>query len=410
MPSPSSTTIHPANPSLVNATLFWFWALLGTGLTIGLWPAIGPLLQVALVMLLLGYLLLWPINWLEKGLLGILALGARLIGRPLASHPQGGFSRRWSVLIRGFAIGIVFLGFGIGLAISITVLVPLLIAQGKVFVANVPGQLVQLFINSVDWLNTTFGLNVILPIHPAQLTGQEDEVASWLSTYLADWLQQHTQWIQDTMGQTTQRLWLLVTSTVQGVVTTLLVIAGVFFSLLYGPTVTESAVHLIPSGEGRAQCRAGLAATHRVMLGFLRGQVLLGVITGIYMGIVYALFGVPYALLLAVGFAIVEILPVIGTWLGIIPGLLIAWISGGFWVAFGVWVCSYVYQTIKDNIVAPKVVGDIMGLHPMAIVVAILVFGKVGGLLGVVYAIPVCALLWLGWQHHHRLHSPQGAT
>jgi predicted PurR-regulated permease PerM len=59
--------------------------------------------------------------------------------------------------------------------------------------------------------------------------------------------------------------------------------------------------------------------------------------------------------------------------------------------AVWVWLCSYCYQTIKDNILAPKVVGDVMGLHPLVIVLSLLICAQVAGLLGVLVALPLAS-------------------
>jgi predicted PurR-regulated permease PerM len=61
--------------------------------------------------------------------------------------------------------------------------------------------------------------------------------------------------------------------------------------------------------------------------------------------------------------------------------------------ALYVWACSYAYQTVKDNILAPKVVGDVMGLHPMVILLALLICAQVAGLLGVLLALPLASAL-----------------
>jgi predicted PurR-regulated permease PerM len=55
--------------------------------------------------------------------------------------------------------------------------------------------------------------------------------------------------------------------------------------------------------------------------------------------------------------------------------------------------CSYVFQTIKDNILQPQVVGNALGLHPILIIISLLLGAKVAGLVGVVIALPVGALV-----------------
>lgn len=114
-----------------------------------------------------------------------------------------------------------------------------------------------------------------------------------------------------------------------------------------------------------------------------------------------------FALLLAVIFFVAELLPVVGTWIGIIPGLLVAYFSGGLSVAFWVWVCSYAYQTVKDNIVAPKIVGDVMGLHPLVVLFSIVLFTQWFGLVGTLFAIPVTAFVHVSWNYVLQIIRPR---
>jgi predicted PurR-regulated permease PerM len=53
----------------------------------------------------------------------------------------------------------------------------------------------------------------------------------------------------------------------------------------------------------------------------------------------------------------------------------------------------YVYQAIKDNVVAPRVLGQVVGLHPVIVIVSLLVCAKVAGLVGVLFAIPFASMV-----------------
>ncbi|MEM0950623.1 MAG: AI-2E family transporter [Cyanobacteria bacterium P01_H01_bin.74] len=134
-----------------------------------------------------------------------------------------------------------------------------------------------------------------------------------------------------------------------------------------------------------------LQSFHQVMLSFIKGQVMLGILTGIYMFIVYLGFNVPYALLLAVIFAIAEFIPVLGTYIGVFFGFTVIIFTRDPVTLFWVWFFSYAFQTVKDNILAPKVVGDVMGLHPMVIILALLLCAKVAGFLGILIALPLAS-------------------
>ncbi len=180
-------------------------------------------------------------------------------------------------------------------------------------------------------------------------------------------------------------------NTLNGLVYTLTWFMLVFYFLLDGGHLKDGFIRLLPK-RARPTARYLLEEVHKVMFGFIKSQVMLGIGTGIYMMLVYTVFGVPYASVLGSVFAIAEILPVIGTWIGFTPGVLVILCTNPYKlpIIFGL---SYAFQTVKDNIVAPKVMGDIMGLHPVVVILSLLVCAKVAGLVGVLFAIPVASLI-----------------
>jgi predicted PurR-regulated permease PerM len=128
------------------------------------------------------------------------------------------------------------------------------------------------------------------------------------------------------------------------------------------------------------------------MLAFVQGQVFLGLITGLYMFVIYSLFGVPYALLLASIFAISELLPMVGTYIGFTPALVVIVLTGNFTTLLGVFASSYLWQTLKDNFIQPHFFGNALGMHPVFVIVSLIICGKLGGILGILLAIPLAAI------------------
>ena len=163
-----------------------------------------------------------------------------------------------------------------------------------------------------------------------------------------------------------------------------------FYLLGDGQRIRSNLLALFPH-SGRSTVDYLLESFHQVMFSFIKGQVMLGALTGAYMAIIYSIFQVPYAIVLGCLFAMAELLPIVGTWIGISIGLLVILFNMDPIVAVWVWLCSYCYQTIKDNILAPKVVGDVMGLHPLVIMLALLIGAQTAGLLGVLMALPLAS-------------------
>jgi putative permease len=110
--------------------------------------------------------------------------------------------------------------------------------------------------------------------------------------------------------------------------------------------------------------------------------------------IAFAAFGLNYAMLLAllVGFSV--IIPYIGASVVTIPVVLIAWFQWG-WGSQFIWltVTYLIIQVLDGNVLVPVLFSEVVNLHPVAIIVAILVFGGVWGFWGVFFAIPLATLV-----------------
>lgn len=131
---------------------------------------------------------------------------------------------------------------------------------------------------------------------------------------------------------------------------------------------------------------------HNSLLGFLKGQVFLGILTGLVMLPIYLSFGVNYALFLCIFLAVAEIIPVIGSSIGFVPAVIVILFTNPInliIVGFLFWLL----QTIKDNIIAPKIVGEIIGLHPVTVIFALWIGFQVAGFFGILFAIPVASVI-----------------
>jgi putative permease len=105
-------------------------------------------------------------------------------------------------------------------------------------------------------------------------------------------------------------------------------------------------------------------------------------------------FGLKYAMLLSllVGFSV--IIPYVGAAVVTVPVLLVAWFQWG-WAPIFIWlaVAYFVIQALDGNVLVPLLFSEVVNLHPVAIIVAILVFGGLWGFWGVFFAIPLANLV-----------------
>ncbi len=137
------------------------------------------------------------------------------------------------------------------------------------------------------------------------------------------------------------------------------------------------------------------------LISFFRGQVVVGVIDGVLVGIALFLFDLPYALLIGVFMALLGIIPYIGNILCLIPACIIAYLHAQTTTPFGLEPWPYVgcvvlifagVQQINSLVTAPKIVGDSVGLHPLTVIFSMLFWSLVlGGFVGALLAVPLTA-------------------
>ena len=127
---------------------------------------------------------------------------------------------------------------------------------------------------------------------------------------------------------------------------------------------------------------------------YIRGKVYEIAIVGATSYIVFKLFGLNYASLLSITVGLSVLIPYIGAAVVTLPVALVAYFQWGFEPVF-VWlvVAYFIIQFLDGNILVPLLFSDAVNLHPLAIIIAILVFGGLWGFWGVFFAIPLATLV-----------------
>jgi len=133
-----------------------------------------------------------------------------------------------------------------------------------------------------------------------------------------------------------------------------------------------------------------------VLGGYIRGQMLISVISGSVVFVAMSIFGLPYAHILALVSAVSEFVPVIGAVIATVPGTLVA-LSYSPFLAVKVLLFYVILLKVNHNIIYPKVVGEAIKVHPLFIMITILLFGHLFGVTGMLFAVPAVAVgrVWL---------------
>ena len=127
--------------------------------------------------------------------------------------------------------------------------------------------------------------------------------------------------------------------------------------------------------------------------GFVRGQILVGLILGTFYAVSLSLLGLNFGLLIGLGAGVISFIPYVGATLGLIVSVGVAVVQ--FWpdfvpigIAFGIFAVG---QFMEGNILQPRLVGERVGLHPVWLMFALLAFGSLFGFLGMLIAVPAAA-------------------
>jgi putative permease len=127
---------------------------------------------------------------------------------------------------------------------------------------------------------------------------------------------------------------------------------------------------------------------------YVRGRIIEMFLVGIVTSITFKLFGLQYAVLLGVIVGIATFIPYIGAVVSTIPVVVIAFVQWGWSAQFAYLLIAYTVISILDsNVLVPLLFSETMNLHPIAIIVAVIVFGGLWGFWGIFFAIPLASLV-----------------
>ncbi len=319
---------------------------------------------------LITWLLLLVTGWLTVGVLNYVAelisilvtagLIAFLLNYPVA--------RLQKFIPRGLAAGVVYLIAALVVTLIVLIVIPPIWTQASQFAVKLPDllqsgktQLTEFQIWSKE-RNLPFNVPILQQQLFEKIQGQVQAIAA------------------QGLG--------IVLGTFNWFVDLIFIVVISFYMLLDGVKIWEGITSFF-APEVRYVFRDTL---QRNLQKFVVGQLVLGLFMAGTLSIAFWWLKVPYFLLFAVFIGILEILPFIGATLGIgAVTVIVLFING--WLALEVLAISVTIQQIKDNAIAPKVLGDLTGLSPVIVFAALLLGGKVAGLLGVILAIPLTGVI-----------------
>ena len=136
-----------------------------------------------------------------------------------------------------------------------------------------------------------------------------------------------------------------------------------------------------------------LRLTDRTFSSFLSGQCLEACILGAMFVVAMTIFRMPYALLVGVLIALTALIPIVGAFIGCGVGALLIAVTDP-WKALVFVILFLVLQQIEGNLIYPHVVGSSVGLPSIWVLAAVTLGGKLMGVVGMLFFIPLCSVLY----------------
>lgn len=272
------------------------------------------------------------------------------------------------------AVGLVYLALLLGIVLSAVLIVPLIVTQ----LAQI-GQVLPTYAEqSSKWVlslqeefnrrNISIDLNTLYNVK--DLTAQLTNVGTLV--------------VQNAIG--------LATGIASAFLNLILILVISFYITLDGHRIAETLLDIVPDAW-QDEARFVLESVDRKFGGFLRGQLIQAVIYGLGTAVIMAWADLNYVEVASLVAAVLMFIPFFGPFLGIIPPILIAVLSLPFGNFLVVGAALLVLQLIILNVIAPKVMAEAVGMHPILVFLALLLGIKIAGPLGAIFGVPVLAVI-----------------
>lgn len=314
-----------------------------------------------------GVVALWMLREILLPFVAGMALAYLL--DPLANRLERiGINRLVATLV---IIGAVVLTF----VLLVLIFAPILFGQLAAFIERLPGYVSRLQALAMDpnreWLRRIVGEGVA----DAQVSDLVKQGAGWITTFV------RSLW---SGGQALISIFALV-----------IVTPVVAFYLLYDWDRMVAAVDSWIPLEHRDAVRTLAREMDEAIAGFVRGQTAVCLILGSFYAVALTLTGLNFGLLIGLVSGIITFIPYVGSMTGLVlaAGVAIAQFWPEFTPILIVLAIFFIGQFIEGYVLAPKLVGESIGLHPVWLMFALFAFGSLLGFVGLLIAVPLAAII-----------------
>ncbi|QQE73232.1 AI-2E family transporter [Brevibacillus composti] len=246
-----------------------------------------------------------------------------------------------------------------------------------------------------------------IPIFTNQLVELADDIprlTEWYHKWMSEW-EAHKYFLPDSISlgvdrviiQSQEKMSHTISQMVDNARNTLGKLLGfavvpfvAFYLLKDMKDLHRTGMSLIPA-RYRKQVLAVLRDVNESLGNYIHGQMLVALIVGLCAYIGYWLIGMPYPFVLAAMVCLTNVIPYVGPIIGAAPAIVVA-LTISVRMTLFVLAVNVIIQILEGNILSPNVVGRSLQLHPLLIIMALLAGEAIGGIVGLIVAVPVLAV------------------
>lgn len=366
--------------------------------TKSLWAAITSLsfLAVGASVLLIGSLVVGAISFLQPVLtpIAVAAILAFLLEPVVRFSMRLGLSRLISIIL----VYLAFAAFFVGLLVYI---IPPAYRQGNTLVKNFPGYMQKtqaLTTRTFENLHRLSSLDFLRSDQTDQPANEQlsalvsqsiKDAGNWVQQKIPDLAVESGRFLQRSLGGFLGVFGLLLSM--------ILVPIFLFFFLKDSASIAENWSRYLPlrASPLKNEIVSLVGEINSYLISFFRGQLIVSLIDGFLISVALLVLGLDFAILIGLMVGVLGLIPYLGMMICYIPAVIIAAAQFGDWTHPLIVTAIFILANNIDGIfIAPKIVGESVGLHPLTVIVSVLAWSLIlGGLLGALLAVPLTATI-----------------
>ena len=172
----------------------------------------------------------------------------------------------------------------------------------------------------------------------------------------------------------------------------IVIVPLILFYLMRDLVIFKENLYIFVSGENKKEFKEVLEKIDHIISGFIRGRIIVCFIVGTLIGTGLYFLNLKFALIIGIVSGVFNFIPYLGPIVGVILALIFA-LGNPWWSLLMIVILFVLVNQLEAIYLNPNILGKGLGLHPLTVILSILICGQLLGILGVLVAVPLAAIL-----------------